>query len=373
LSRHEPHTAIDAAGNAIVVWTLEIRYTGWPFRGYVIQAARYIAATGSWSSPTDLSVESAVAQYPAIAVDASGNATAVWQREHILQAARYSAAAGAWTGPTNLSAVNGRFIYRAPIAIDGGGNVIVVWEGATGLGVDPIEVARYTAATGIWSSPTRLSALGHSGNFPRVAVDTAGNATVLWKNFRPSDRPLLPAIPSIQASRYVVATNMWSSARDIYTPTQWSVDREPELVVDTTGNVTAAWTRSVNLEGGPRVIQAARYTPATDTWSNAIDVFQSFDGFPLDLKLAADSAGNVTVVWRNEFAIGDPTFDVIRSTRWLAAGGGGAPLGADGAAGVGARRASDACVDRTHRRFASDRLCDRGGLGVRCERCRARD
>jgi hypothetical protein len=62
LSRHEPHTAIDAAGNAIVVWTLEIRYTGWPFRGYVIQAARYIAATGSWSSPTDLSVESAVAQ-----------------------------------------------------------------------------------------------------------------------------------------------------------------------------------------------------------------------------------------------------------------------------------------------------------------------
>src|SRR5262249_40307259 len=68
-----PRIALDAAGDAVAVWR---RFDG---ADYVIQSAARPAG-GSWSAPVDLSAPGEEAQSPQLAVDAAGDAVAVWTR-----------------------------------------------------------------------------------------------------------------------------------------------------------------------------------------------------------------------------------------------------------------------------------------------------
>ena len=76
----DPQIAIDASGNALAVWyqdgdaTAATRYDIW--------ANRYTASTGLWGTATLIETDNAGnALGPQIAFDASGNAIAVWQQD----------------------------------------------------------------------------------------------------------------------------------------------------------------------------------------------------------------------------------------------------------------------------------------------------
>ena len=67
----KPHIAVDASGNAIAVWLQDdgTREDIW--------ANRYVAGTG-WGAAELIEVDAGLVLDPQIAVDASGNAIAVW-------------------------------------------------------------------------------------------------------------------------------------------------------------------------------------------------------------------------------------------------------------------------------------------------------
>ena len=90
-----------------------------------------VAATGSWSTPVDLSAAGGNAQGPQISVDAAGNAIAVWQRgdgsNDTVQTSSSTDGGVTWSTAEDLSAA-GVIAQNPQITADAKGNVFAIWR-----------------------------------------------------------------------------------------------------------------------------------------------------------------------------------------------------------------------------------------------------
>ena len=73
--RSPPQVAVDADGDAVVVWTR--------LDGSAIAQARRISAAGLLGPVLDLSPHGEDASGPQVAIDAGGNAIALWYRSNV--------------------------------------------------------------------------------------------------------------------------------------------------------------------------------------------------------------------------------------------------------------------------------------------------
>jgi hypothetical protein len=361
VTAEEPKVAFDPGGNAIAIW---FHRTGSLGTGGVVQTARYAIATNTWSAPTDLPGGDE-ALYPDVVIDAAGNATAVWSRDQfptfVLRTARYTAATGTWGSVVDI-ANTGNAASGADdrLVVDGNGNVTVVWTFVFGSSSPStsqytLRAARYLASSGTWTAASDLaSTFGVSSSDARLGVDATGNLMAIWSLFDGTNYRLQSArftvasniwsvaanIPGVgpnaedealavapngdamvvwseqggsdervHAIRYLAATGTWSGVATI-SPSGRDGD-ECDVAVDPAGNAIVIWTGS---DGTAEIIQAARYTRATDTWSIPTEL--SATGEDADDPLVAfDSAGNATAIWERETG----SLDVVQATRWLAA------------------------------------------------------
>jgi hypothetical protein len=171
----DPRVAFDAHGNATAVWS---HHDG--AARLSVQAAMLPAGSDLWQMPADLSAPGGDAVLPRIAVDAQGNAIAVWSRydlisSGIVQAAWRPAATGIWQPPVDLSPA-GQMTYQPSVGFDGHGNAIVAWLAYPGL----IRAAVRPAASGLWQAPVDVSSVGAFLTDPQLAVDPQGDAIVVW-------------------------------------------------------------------------------------------------------------------------------------------------------------------------------------------------
>jgi hypothetical protein len=174
----KPQVALDAVGRAIAVWR---RDDG---AGYLIESAQR-PSTGSWFPPTPLSAPGANAEAPQIAVDAAGNAVAVWSREvgglsnTLIQAAVQSAG-GAWQSPIDVSP-SGELAEAPQVGFDAAGTAVAVWTSAR---ADP-NVVRTSSRTpgGAWTPPLGLSDPDRGAFEPQLAFDAEGNGVAVWSRF----------------------------------------------------------------------------------------------------------------------------------------------------------------------------------------------
>ena len=318
-----PKLAVDVAGNAITVWYEFTHVIG--STTYTIHAARYDRATGSWGSVVTLATgtstltSSDYLDYPELAVDAGGNVIVVWSRHigvtssfrNIIQAARYTMATATWGGATDISGLNCLGCASPRVATTPNGNAMAVWSDRGPPSV--LQAARYTATTGTWAAPVNISPISldeYTYVLPRIAGDPAGNFTAVW-----SDAYYLAT-----AARYSAATMTWGPATPISAFGNYAL--YPRVTVDTSGNATAVWY--VDNPTG-QTVQAARWSAATAAWSGVtnLSAVNVNVGVP---EAAVDPAGNVTAVW---YRILDPgTSSVIQSRRWLSTSGPapGAPM-----------------------------------------------
>jgi hypothetical protein len=118
-SSDNPQVAANGSGNAVAVWQQSNGSNS------IIRFSQSTDGGASWSEPTDLSEPGQSAIHPEVAVDASGNAVALWRRsngEHNITQASFS------------SAING-----------GGGNEELANTGAGG----PVNDAALVASAGL--------------------------------------------------------------------------------------------------------------------------------------------------------------------------------------------------------------------------------
>ncbi len=134
----------------------------------------------TWSAPVTIASGGTGA---AVALAANGRAVVVWHggtaAARLLQASTRATAGGAWSAPVTIGAIN--VGAEAPIvAIDGSGNAVVAWSGATATTVlGPISTASLPAG-GTWTPVKTLSATGSSTI--RVVVNAAGSAIITWSD-----------------------------------------------------------------------------------------------------------------------------------------------------------------------------------------------
>ena len=139
------------------------------------------AAAPTWLPPQILSAPGQEALLPQLAIDPQGNALAIWERSDGTNArieAAFRPAGGAFGAPQLLSAA-GQSANEPQVAIDAQGNALAIWERSDGAKFRIEAAAR--PAGGTFGSPELLSAPGQSASHSQLATDPQGNALAVWE------------------------------------------------------------------------------------------------------------------------------------------------------------------------------------------------
>ncbi len=224
-----------------------------------------------------------------VAVDADGDATAVWARQVADGPQRVEVATrplgGAWGRAVVLSPA-GEEAYEPRLDVGAQGDAAVVWVGV-GAGGSHVVRAATRPAGGGWSAAVALSDEARFAHEPAVAVGAQGTVTALWSEGEPNSYGVIRAASRAAGGDWGASVELSDGAR---------LAASPQVAVDPQGDVTAVWT----LHTGSRddgVIQA-RTRPAGGDWSATPTDLSGADGLAREPRLALDASGDATVVWQ---------------------------------------------------------------------------
>ncbi len=171
--------AADAAGNVIAVW----QRTALPSVSGDIWANRYEPGAG-WGTAQLIETDAVNgASAPDVAADAAGNAVAVWQQfdgsRLNIWTASYTLGAG-WSVPQLLETNDAGDTKQPQIAINAAGDAVAVWQQHDGSRWN-IWAARFTPGAG-WQD-VRLIEANNTGDAqnPQVMIDADGKAVAVWE------------------------------------------------------------------------------------------------------------------------------------------------------------------------------------------------
>jgi hypothetical protein len=270
--------AMDASGNALAVWRT--------FDGTRrnIWANRYVAGVG-WGVATLIETDAGDAINPQVAMDASGNGIAVWEQfdgtRGNIWANRYVVGVG-WGTAAMIETDNAGNAGIAQVAVAAGGNAFAVWVQSDGTRTN-IWSNRYVLGTG-WGTATLIETdnAGNAG-VPYIAVDTAGNALAVWEQ---TDGTRY----NIWANRYV-SGGSWGTAAVIETDNNDAANHR--FAADASGNAFAVWQQH---DGTRYNVWASRYVAGT-TWSAPVLIETDNAGTAFAPRISLDTNGNALAVW----------------------------------------------------------------------------
>jgi len=297
------HLAVNAKGDAVVAWIRD------DFPNFFIQTVKYTTGSG-WSTPQQLTPPNTVFSIT-VALDANSNAMIAWTgwdfpvtRRNVF--ASRSSQFSEWDAPQPI----GTNIWDAQyprIAIDSAGNAFVLWvEGE--FSSNNVYVNRYTVNSG-WSTPQQIATNISYSAKTNIAFDKTGNAMAVWGQNDSTNGS------HIYSCRYV-AGNGWGSAGIIDSNTLDSM--EPALTVDSSGSFRAVW---VQFTGTSYDIYSSRSLTSNVWESPQLIGTGSNASAP---RVAADDLGNVFAAWQqydpNVVYTGD---DKVYANRFIAGKGWG--------------------------------------------------
>jgi LPXTG-motif cell wall-anchored protein len=257
-----------------------------------------------WSPIEDVSLTGGSAYYPAISLGPSGLAVAVWVLDdgnYMIQSSA-SQTVGEWSDPEDLGEGNDSFVAKPQVKVDSTGRAIAIWSSYEGS-LYTVETA--TSPNGIddWTPAEALSLPGADGTRPQITVDSTNLFTAIWlRDDENGDDDIVQSSTSQSGGE-------WSPTVDLTEPGQDA--GLPQVVVDSSGLVTAIWRRE-DVNGADDLIQVSTRARAGE-WSAPTDL--SEPGEPsFDPQLALDPSGNATAIWSRRIG----SDDIIQSSSLLA-------------------------------------------------------
>jgi hypothetical protein len=229
-----PQVAIDASGNAIVVW---LRQDG---PDYSIKARRYVAGSGWEAAISTLSTKLGYSEYPRIAVDGSGNMFVVWNQVDIYPVistwcCRYAVGTG-WEAPQVIETDDSGYTYRAQIAVTPGGDAFAAWEQGDGTRYN-IAANHYIKGTGWGTAEIISSSDGTGTQWPALGVDAEGNAVAAWQQINGGSSKIFAASYSAEQG--------WSAEHALQSDNA-PMAVYPVIAMDKGGYAIAAWEQYEN-------------------------------------------------------------------------------------------------------------------------------
>jgi hypothetical protein len=197
----DPALAANPAGNGAIAWS---QAGGTGDRSLLWVRIYRNAAPSGWGPPALLDNVAGRSDKPQIGMDRDGNLIVVWRRQELAAGpvlpygARFTPAGG-WGAPVRLSAKDTDGELWPALAMDAGGNAVVAWEQPEEPGgASRIWAAGFVKAGG-WGMAVPVSPAGMGdADEPALGIDGSGNAVLIWKQ---KDSPDTGA-QSIWASRF---------------------------------------------------------------------------------------------------------------------------------------------------------------------------
>jgi hypothetical protein len=183
-----PVIAIDGSGNFVITWE--------DYRSYDhdIYAQRYNSSGGPLGSNFKVNDDAGTTEqeYPAIAMDGSGNFVITWEDERNgnknIYAQRYDFPGNPLGSNFKVNDDAGSsFHWHPAIAIDGSGNFVITWEDWRNVGYNPdIYAQRYNSSGGPLGSNFKVNddAGTTEQEYPATAMDDSGNFVITWQDYR---------------------------------------------------------------------------------------------------------------------------------------------------------------------------------------------
>jgi hypothetical protein len=177
-TEEQVRAAADANGNALVVW---VEGT---LGDSVVRARRFVAGRGWHDAHTIGHAGPSAGEPIELALDASGNAVAVWRAigggEGRLWANRFDARTGSW-GLARRVDTTGRAI-RPALAVSPSGQATVVWrEGLPDMVTSHVYASRSAPDREAWDPPLRIDAAAAAqALWLDVATNAAGRTVAVW-------------------------------------------------------------------------------------------------------------------------------------------------------------------------------------------------
>jgi hypothetical protein len=262
-----PAIAVGAQGEAIVAW----------------QALSSVEETerpdgGSWLLPK--AVLTPGGEEPQVATDAKGDVLIASTR----QAPNHSegievtqrSAGGAFSAAKIISGNENAFTPR--VAMNAKGDALVAWRVEPGQGCS-VRAAFHVAGGG-WSSPRTISGATAycEGNTPRVAIDEAGDAVVVWTMQRGRSQDLEEATRNTDGRWR--SQKLQTNVRDL---------SSSEVGMDARGDTIVSWSRNGQEEW-------VRVRPEGHRWLPARMLASSW---VLSASLAVDARGDALIAWKH--------------------------------------------------------------------------
>jgi hypothetical protein len=148
----------------------------------VVRAASYTEGAG-WEAPEGLSFANGQACCPALALDGSGNAVAVWTTNVDVEASsRFGS--GAWARPVALSPPLFLGDARISVSTNASGEALTAWRGLSPDFAHSLVQAAVYRPEGGWQPTTTLdtSAWGRAPTLS-TSLDAAGDGMVVWDRY----------------------------------------------------------------------------------------------------------------------------------------------------------------------------------------------
>ncbi|MGD9696281.1 MAG: hypothetical protein AB7V42_11550 [Thermoleophilia bacterium] len=193
------------------------------------------SARSGWSAPVVLDEPRSGLGGAQVAADGSGDAIAVWTRgpSSSIAVAERPAGAPAFGPPSALAAgcapgAPNCLVFNPRIAVNARGDAVALWQRGTGSSVverTTIVVATRPAGRADWGDPVAVGEIAGTPTPAAVAIDAGGGVTVVWRG---ADFTMMAAdAPSGAASFATVALGQGNGV--------------PGLAVNASGAAAAAW------------------------------------------------------------------------------------------------------------------------------------
>jgi hypothetical protein len=299
----EPDIAVDPNGNAYGVWREGLGSSHIYFS--------YRPTGGSWGANVKVNdcAGGAFNFDPAIAVDASGNAYAVWMSGSYFGSHdvyfSYRPADGSWGASAKVNDGDpGTTWEGVDIAVDPGGNAYAVWGDLRDDGSGVYSSCK--PAGGSWGSNVKVSddpGTGYQG-LPAIGLDGSGDAYAVWMDGRNGDFDIYFSCRPAGGS--------WGANLMVNDDPGTANQDYPDIAVEPSGNAYAVWEDDRN--GNSDIYFS--YKPSGGSWvANVMvndDPGTANQGYP---DIAVDPSGDAYAVWGDQRA-GDS--DIYFSSNWWA-------------------------------------------------------
>jgi hypothetical protein len=240
-----------------------------------------------WGTPVILDV--AGGDLPKLAMAANGHAVAVWIKKNgpAVSELWSSHDVGLGFGSASMITSDTSPANGLEVTADAAGNVTAIWSQLVASGNYALRSARLADTTGLWSAPVTLSDGARLAIAAKPAVNSKGDAAVVWYEQN----------GGLYASTYSAASAMWSPAVLLPMTVAPTYAPLPTTSIDDGGSAIAVWLQSVNGAQYPHVFHSI-HIAGLGKWTTPATLMTDPTAYCVDAPVVSLNAkGFATAVW----------------------------------------------------------------------------